>query len=85
MLVVYEATFGSNCPVNRGRDVYSVQITTDHMIYCEEISSVLRTYTDKYITQEDITKELAEKFKAKVHTMGVHSTVRVYCTVEYGK
>lgn len=81
MKCIYEVSCIAMCPVNGEIDSYLVQITTDRVVMCEFIQSVVDSYRTERITQEELTARLAAEFCAEVTTTGRHGSVRLYCTV----
>lgn len=80
MKVTYHLTVECNCPVDNLPDAYGCRITSYKPIPVEHILSVVQSYKDVFIFQEDLTENLSRLLKASVITEGYHSGVKV--TVE---
>jgi len=70
-------------PINDDVDCYEVDITLTREIMVEEIRKVLKLYTSKKATQEEVTENLASYLGSKVTTRGQHSEFHTVCTVDH--
>lgn len=65
------------CPVNSEPDVYQVEVEVDRLLPCENLLAVAEEWKGETAFQEEVTRALANVFKAKVTTRGTHCGGRV--------
>lgn len=79
---IYEAKVHGKCPINRKWDYYTLTITSDQMIVCEEIEASCDIVRGSTMTQEKIADQLRKSLPetCKMRLVGIHSNVET--TVE---
>lgn len=81
--IQYKFQIKSLCPADGRVDIYKVTIQSSTFIDVGEISSIQSDSETKVIYQEDLTRELADRFHCKVTTTGWHYGVQIICTARY--
>jgi hypothetical protein len=72
----------ARCPVNASTDVYECVVRTDHVVFVEDILKAVAELTTEPITQEDLTRHMADRLGVEVETVGIHSNVRTRVTCD---
>lgn len=77
----YELCVRASCPKNPDiSDSYLFTIELDRFIEVEKLIDFFASQNEP-IFQEDLTVKCAQKFGAKVKSVGVHSDVKTICEV----
>ena len=77
MKIKHELTHFAQCP-HGGEDCYTITVKTDRLLPVEDILAALKEMPQP-IYQEDLTRQLAERVRARVKTVGLHSGVETTC------
>ena len=79
---IYEAKVHGKCPLNRQWDYYTLTITSEQMIVCEEIEAACNIVRGSTMTQENIADQLRKSLpdNCKMRLIGTHANVET--TVE---
>lgn len=80
MRVTHNLIVFAICPANEARvDAYATTVEVDRFIAVEEIMEVAASYRGEAVWQEDLTKQLAGRLRARIITVGEHSGVKTTC------
>lgn len=80
MKITHEYTFARKCPVNDGKDVYTLIVETEGLVMVEAILAAINKLPETAF-QEHITDDLASSLPGcKVTTICLHSGIKTTCT-----
>lgn len=80
MKVTHEIKIYGICPVDLSLDVYQLEIETMRILPVEDIISAINSLKGP-LYQEEMTKNLAEKLKCSIRSIGYHSGFKTTCEV----
>jgi len=80
----YGFTLIARCPNNDDIDYYEVVLETSRMIQCEELVELSNSYTQSKVYQEDLTKQLSQRYACKVTITGLHCGGKIKVVSECG-
>lgn len=81
MDVTYEFQTRVTCPVDGERILLAVSVRSDEMIPVEDLLRSVADITASPVMQEPFTEILAHRWGVRVSTVGVHSGVKITCSV----
>ncbi len=81
----YITEFTGKCPNNKKIvDNYKIKISSKSFIMVEDLKAYLKSFKNKAVYQEDLTKKIAKRFpKCKVCLIGDHLGVTIKSIAKY--